>query len=124
MRLSAYLNVQLLSLIGIYGVTAFSVGQRAREIGVRIAVGAGQRRILGQMLWQSMRLVLIGLVLGAGGALLVGGILESLLYGVQYTDPAVFAIVAVTLTAAATAAAWIPSRRASGIDVVTALRLE
>jgi predicted permease len=114
----------LLALLGIYGVTAFSVAQRTREIGVRMALGAQRGNVLGVVLRQGAVLAGAGVLLGAGAALGVTRLLTSLLYGVPATDVVAFGGAAVLLGAAALAASWIPARRAASLDPVVALRAD
>jgi predicted permease len=114
----------LLALLGIYGVTALSVAQRTREIGVRTALGARTGQIRGLVLRQGATLAGIGVVIGA---LLAAGItraLGAMLYGVPSTDAFAFAGAASILMLAALAASWIPARRATLVDPVVALRSE
>ncbi len=113
-----------LSALGIYGVLAYSVSQRTKEIGIRMALGAEPSRILQQILWQGSRLVGAGLVVGAAGALGLTRLIASLLYAVEPTDPAVFTAVSGMLAAVGLVACLVPSRRATRIDPVTALRDE
>jgi predicted permease len=112
----------VLSAIGIYGVLAFGVAQRAREFGIRQALGADRRSILALVFGQGLRSAGAGLVLGLGGALLLSRFLRSQLFGVGQHDSAVFAGVTVLLLGVATAACYIPARRATRIDPMTALR--
>jgi len=112
----------LLAAIGIYGLMAFSVEQRTREIGIRIALGA--RNVQSMILRQGMRLVFIGTAIGVAAALGLTRFLTSFLYGVAALDPAVFIAVPVLLAAVALAAIWIPARRASRVDPIQALRCE
>ncbi|MPY89357.1 MAG: FtsX-like permease family protein [Luteitalea sp.] len=114
----------VLAAVGIYGVTAYSVAQRAHEIGVRIALGAHQRRILQLVLGQSLRSLLLGLVIGVAGSLALTGVLGSLLYEVEPRDPATLVAVSVLLVGVALFAVFIPARRASRVDPVVALRSE
>ncbi len=114
----------LLALIGVYGVLAQSGSQRTREIGVRLALGAQRRLVMGQVLWRSVRLVLLGLTIGVVAALALGRLLESLLFGVEPADPVVCISMSAVLMLAAIGAGWIPSRRASRVNVVLALRAE
>ncbi len=114
----------LLSALGIYGVLAYSVSQRTKEIGIRMALGAEPARILQQILWQGSRLVGAGLVVGAVGALGLTRLIASLLYAVEPTDPAVFTAVSGMLAAVGLVACLVPSRRATRVDPVTALRDE
>ena len=112
----------LLALVGIYGVTAYYVTQRTHEIGVRMALGAQPRHVLGLVMGQSLRLTVAGLVLGLCGGLALTRALESLLYGVRPTDPATFAAAAALLGAVALLACLLPARRATKVDPLIALR--
>ncbi len=112
----------VLSAIGIYGVLAFGVAQRVREFGIRQALGADRRSILSLVLGQGLRTAGVGLVLGLGGALLLSRFLQSLLFGVGQHDLVVFAGVTVLLLGVATAACYIPARKATLIDPMVALR--
>ena len=114
----------LLSMIGLYGMLAFSVAHRTREIGIRMALGAARSGVLRMVVAQGLRIVSFGLLVGLTGALAAGRLLESLLYGVSSTDPLTYATVIGALLSAALLACWIPARRASGIDPVVALRAE
>jgi predicted permease len=114
----------LLSAIGVYSVLAHSVKQRTRDIGIQMALGAAPSRILKQVLWQGSKLVLLGLVTGLGGALWSMELIAGLLYGVEPTEPSVFALAAAVLAAVAVTACWLPSRRATRVNVVSALRCE
>jgi putative ABC transport system permease protein len=114
----------ILAAVGLYGLVAYFVTQRTNEIGVRIALGAEPRGIQRLVLVQSLRMVLIGLGLGLVGAVVVTGILRSLLYEVQPRDPMTFAVVTLLLVVVALAAAFIPARRAARVDPVIALRAE
>ncbi len=123
--LSIFAGVALLiAAIGIYAVLAYSVSQRTREIGLRMALGATQRRVLGLIVSEGMRVVLLGLVIGLAGGLALGRAVESLVYGVGVRDPKIYFVVAAILTAVALAACFIPARRAAGIDPMVALRDE
>jgi predicted permease len=112
----------LLAAIGLYGVLAFTVAQRTREIGVRMALGAGGQRVRRMVLAQVGRIVLVGLVLGGVGAYYLGSMAEALLFEVQGQDPLVLVGVAVVLAAVALAAGYLPARRASRVDPMVALR--
>ncbi|MBA3272803.1 MAG: ABC transporter permease, partial [Chthoniobacterales bacterium] len=101
----------LLAVVGLYGVMAYNGVRRMREIGVRLALGARRRQIISMMLQQGMRLLLIGLVLGFGGALAASRVLRSLLFDVSANDPAIYCAVTLVLGAAAAFACWIPARR-------------
>jgi predicted permease len=112
----------LLAAIGIYGLMAFSVEQRTREIGIRMALGAGSGNVQNMVIAQGMLLVLIGASIGTAASLGLTRFLESFLYGVKALDPAVFIAVPILLAAVALAAIWLPARRASRVDPVEALR--
>ncbi len=114
----------LLATIGIYGVTAHAVGQRTQEVGIRMAMGAARRDVLRLILLQHLRPAVAGLALGLLGAILLSRFLQSLLFGVGATDPATFTLVAIVLLAVASAACWIPARRATRVDPLIALRTE
>jgi putative ABC transport system permease protein len=114
----------VLAAIGIYGVMAFAVSQRTREIGVRIALGASKGNISKLIVREGSVLALVGLVVGLGGALFVGRAMQSTLYGVKALDLTVFGVVAGILFAIALLASYLPARRAAAIDPVTALRSE
>jgi putative ABC transport system permease protein len=126
MRLLAIFAVLalLLSVVGIYGVMAYSVSQRTHEIGIRMALGASSRRIQ-TMLWkQALRLVGIGVSLGCLAALGFTRLLAGLLFGVQPTDPFTFASVAVLLTGVGLAAGYVPVRQVARIVPSEALHCE
>jgi putative ABC transport system permease protein len=114
----------LLAAVGIYGVLAYSVTERTREIGVRVALGAEPGRIVKLVLRGGMGVVLAGAAIGLGGALALSGMLRSLLFGVQPHDLATFAAVPAVLLAVAAFAAYVPARRASRMDPTEALRAE
>jgi putative ABC transport system permease protein len=114
----------LLAAIGIYGLMAYSVAQRVREIGIRMALGADRRTIRGMVVWQGMRLALAGIVLGVAAAFGLTRLIASSLYGVKSWDPAVFITVPVLLTAVALLATWVPAMRASRLDPMKALRID
>jgi len=114
----------LLAGVGIYGVMAYAVGQRTREIGVRMALGAGQRTVLGMVLKQGLWMAAIGVVLGVGASFALTRLMRSMLFGVTASDPATFVGVAIGLIVVALLACWIPARRATRVDPVIALRYE
>ena len=114
----------LLATIGIYGVIAYSVAQRTHEIGIRLALGAQRRTVLGMIIKQGMILTLIGAVVGLVGAFLVTRVMKSVLYNVSTTDPIIFIGVPLVLALVALVACYIGARRATKVDPLTALRYE
>jgi macrolide transport system ATP-binding/permease protein len=114
----------LLAALGVYGVLSYSVSQRFREIGIRIALGAQGKDVLGLVVGRGLRLALFGGATGVVAALAVTRLMGSMLYGVSATDPATFAIVLCLVTLAALLAAYIPARRAVRVDPIVALRHE
>ena len=114
----------LLATVGIYGVLSYSVSQRTQEVGIRMALGATSRTVLGLVVGQGMLLVAIGVGIGLAGSLGLARLLASLLFGVKTSDPATFAVVSLVLAVAAFVATYIPARRATKVDPITALRYE
>ncbi len=114
----------LLATAGVFGVMAYSVSRRTREIGVRVALGAASGDVLRMILGQGLRTILIGIAIGIAGALALTRTVESLLFGVTATDPLTFAGVTLALVAAALVACYIPARRGIRVDPVIALRSE
>lgn len=113
-----------LGALGIFGVLAFSVAQRRREIGVRVALGASPRSVLQSILSQGLLLAAAGIVIGVAGAAILTRSMETVLFGIAPSDPLTFAQVILVLLGAAALASWLPARRALAIDPVTALRDE
>jgi ABC-type antimicrobial peptide transport system permease subunit len=114
----------LLAVIGIYGLTSYSVEQRTQEIGIRLALGAQPGAVRSMVVVQGMRLAIIGVLIGVAAAFGLTKLIASLLYGVQARDPVVFVSVAILLTVASLLAVWFPARRATRVDPVNALRCE
>ena len=114
----------LLAMAGVFGVMAYSVSRRTREFGVRVALGATSGKVLGMVLGQGMRTILIGLAIGIAGSLALTRTMSSLLFGVTATDPLTFVGVTILLVAVALLACYIPARRATKVDPMVALRYE
>jgi putative ABC transport system permease protein len=114
----------LLAVLGIYATLAYSVAQRTREIGVRMALGARAERVVAQVIGHGMCVAALGVLAGAAGSLLLGRLIAGLLFGVGAHDPATLASVVALLLAVALVACWIPARRAAQVDPVIALRAE
>ena len=113
-----------LAALGIYGVMAYSVAQRAREIGIRMALGADSSLLLRMVVGSGLRLALAGVALGLAGALAGTRLLASLVYRVSTTDPLTLAATAAVLVTSALLASWIPARRATRVDPAVSLRAE
>jgi ABC-type antimicrobial peptide transport system permease subunit len=114
----------LLAGFGLYGVMAYSVAQRSREIGIRMALGAQSRDVRSLVVTQAFRLGAAGLVIGILGALAVARVLGSLLFGVSASDPLTFGTVSAALIAVLLLAAYLPARRATRVDPLVALRAD
>ncbi|MGH9854812.1 MAG: FtsX-like permease family protein, partial [Blastocatellia bacterium] len=113
-----------LSMLGLYGVLAFAVGERRREIGIRMALGAERSDVLRLVVAQGLRLTLVGVGIGLLAAYATTRMVKSLLYGVSATDPLTFVVIALLLALVALAACWIPARRATKVDPMIALKCE
>ena len=113
-----------ISAVGVFGVVHYTVAQRTKEIGLRVALGASRAQVVGPMLRRVALLTTLGIGIGIGGALLLTPLVGSLLLGVSPTDPASFATVSVLLALVAVIATWLPSWRASAVNPVVALREE
>jgi ABC-type antimicrobial peptide transport system permease subunit len=123
--LAAFAGLALfLSSLGIYGVLAYDVSQRTREIGVRGAIGASHGQIVGLILGQGLWKAGIGIVIGLTGAYFLSHYMTTLLYGVKPTEPSVYVAVSLVLIVVAALASYLPARRAAKIDPLTALRDE
>jgi ABC-type antimicrobial peptide transport system permease subunit len=114
----------VLGVVGLYGVIAYSVSQRTREIGIRVALGAGRRHVLRLVLNEGMLVISAGLAIGLVASSLLTRFLASLLFGVSPTDPLTFACVAFLLAVVALAACYVPARRAIRVDPMVALKYE
>jgi ABC-type antimicrobial peptide transport system permease subunit len=114
----------LMAVIGVYGVMSYSVQQRTQELGVRMALGAQTWNLRNMVIGQGMMLSGLGVVLGIGGAFAATRFLASFLFGVKTWDPVAFILAPLILCAVALIAVWIPARRATRVDPMTALRIE
>ena len=118
------LLASLLAAVGLYGVMAYVVARRTREIGIRMALGATQKNVAWMILREIIGMLGAGLLIGLIAAYGLGKLIESLLYGVKASDPTVFLIAAGLLVAVALLAGWLPSRKAANVDPMVALRYE
>ena len=114
----------VLALVGVFGLTAYTVAQRTHEIGVRMTFGARPGQVIGRIVCDAAVPVAVGIVVGLLGAVAATRVIESFLFETAPTDPATFAAVAIVLGVAGCVAAWIPARRAARVDPVVALRAE
>jgi ABC-type antimicrobial peptide transport system permease subunit len=114
----------LLGVSGLYGVIAYAVSQRRREIGIRLALGAQAREIRGLFVRRGLVLVGVGVAIGLGGAAAFTRVMQSLLFGISPLDPVTFTAMPVVLAAAAVLASYLPARRAVAVDPVETLRAE
>lgn len=113
-----------MAAIGVYGVMSYSVQQRTQELGVRMALGAQTSDLRNMVIGQGMMLACLGVLLGIGGAFWLSRFLASFLFGVKTWDPIAFIAAPLVLIAVALIAVWIPAKRATRVDPMTALRLE
>jgi ABC-type antimicrobial peptide transport system permease subunit len=114
----------LLGLVGIYGVISYLVAQRTREIGIRVALGAQHATLKRMVLGHVVVLVLVGVAFGLGGAAALSRLMKSLLFGVTALDPATYVLVALGLVVTAAIAGYLPARRVTRVDPMSALRAE
>jgi len=114
----------LLAVMGVYGVASYAANQRTREIGIRMALGAGRSDILRLISRQGLRLVIVGIAVGVTAAGALTRAMVKLLIGISATDPLTYAAVAILLSGVTLLACWIPARRALRVDPLVALRHE
>jgi len=114
----------LLASVGIYGVMSYSVAQRTREIGIRMALGARRADVLQMTVAQGLRLVGAGMILGLAAAFVLTRVMATLLYGISATDPITFIAISAVLLAVAILASYIPALRATRVDPISALRAQ
>jgi putative ABC transport system permease protein len=113
-----------LAVLGLYGVISFGVARRAREIGVRLALGAAPTGVLAMVVREGLVLGLAGVVIGLAGAVALARVLSRLVFGVSATDPVTLAAVALLMAGVAVVASWLPARRAMKVDPAVMLRAE
>ncbi len=116
------LVASILGAIGVYGVTAYWVGRRTNEIGIRMALGANRRRVMGEVLRQGMIHSLVGVTLGVVGAVFFTRFLSGLVFGISTTDPSTFAAVVIFISLVSAGATYVPALRATRVDPASALR--
>ena len=116
------LVASILGAIGVYGVTAYWVGRRTNEIGIRMALGANRRRVMGEVLRQGMIHSLVGVTLGVVGAVFLTRFLSGLVFGISTTDPGTFAAVVIFISLVSAGATYVPALRATRVDPASALR--
>ncbi|MGA1987291.1 MAG: FtsX-like permease family protein, partial [Candidatus Sulfotelmatobacter sp.] len=122
---AAFAGVALvLGMVGIYGVLSFLVSKRAREMGIRMALGAQRRNVLWLVMKEGAKFAFTGIALGLAGAFVTTRLLASLLYGVGPADPVTFVVVAAVMAVVTLAACYVPARRAMRVDPMVALRYE
>jgi ABC-type antimicrobial peptide transport system permease subunit len=114
----------LLAGLGVYGIVSYSVAQRAREFGIRVALGAKPSQIIGMVVGQNLRIVVAGLILGVAAAIPVTRLMRGLLYQVGPNDPVTFVAIGAILAAVAMIAAYLPARRGTQVDPVVTLKAE
>src|SRR6185437_8806559 len=112
----------VLSVVGMYGVISYLVGQRRGEMGIRLALGASGRQVTRLVVWESARLAAAGVLIGLAGAVAMTRVMRALLFDVSPTDPVTLGAVTLLLVLMALAASWLPARRASRVDPVETLR--
>ena len=114
----------LITVVGLYGLLTYSVTQRTREIGIRMALGADRGQVIGMVLWQALMLLLGGIAIGLTLTLWTGRLLKSFLYGVSIHDPWVIALGSMALLSSGILAALLPAKRAAAVDPIQALRMD
>jgi len=113
-----------IAAVGVFGVLAFSVGERTKEFGIRSTLGADARELLRMVLGEGMKLQSLALLVGIGAALLLAGFLRGFLFGIEPFDPPTLVLVAVVLSATALAASWLPAWRAARVAPIEVLRVD